>query len=223
MRILIIEDEHKIADSLKRGLSQERMNVDVAYDGEEGFDLASSDVYDCIILDLMLPSMSGEMICKNLRSDGIMTPILMLTAKGTLQDKIDGFTVGSDDYLVKPFAFAELLARVRALSRRKKLPITTILTAGNLTLYSDDFVVKRSGRTITLSRKEFDLLAFLLRHKGKVLSKEQLIANVWEYESDVLPNTVEVYMGYLRNKIDKPFTREAPLITTVRGFGYKVG
>jgi DNA-binding response OmpR family regulator len=216
MRILVVEDEHKIANSIKRGLEQEGYAVDVAYDGEEGFDLASSESYGVIVLDLMLPKMDGISICKKLRSEENHTPILILTAKGELNDKVEGLNSGADDYLVKPFAFAELVARLKALSRRPREGLGTTLTSGNLTLDTVNFSVKRAGREVTLSKKEFALLEYLLRHKGKVTTKEQIIQNVWDYEADILPNTVEVFIGYLRNKIGDD------LIKTIRGFGYKI-
>lgn len=223
MKILVIEDEQKIADSIKRGLEQERFTVDVAYDGLEGYDMAATGDYSAIILDLMLPSMDGTQICKSLRSEGVDTPILMLTAKGELEDKIEGFRVGTDDYLAKPFAFEELVARVRALTKRKKDGIATRLTHQDLVVDITNFTVTRDGKDILLSRKEFDLLVFLMRSQGKTLTKDQIIAGVWEYDSDVLPNTIEVYVGYLRGKIDKPFPGKPTLIQTVRGFGYKIG
>lgn len=223
MKVLIIEDEQKIADSIKRGLEQERFTADVAYDGTSGYDMAASNGYDTIILDLMLPGMTGIEICKDLRDEGIETPILMLTAKGELDDKIEGFRVGSDDYLVKPFAFAELIARVRALTKRRKEGIADVIDYLDLHVDTTNFIVTREGKNVTLSRKEFDLLVFLLRHSGNTMTKDQIIQSVWEYDSDVLPNTIEVYIGYLRNKIDKPFADRPPLIQTVRGFGYKIG
>jgi DNA-binding response OmpR family regulator len=216
MRILVVEDEHKIANSIKRGLMQEGYAVDVAYDGEEGYDLASNEDYDVIILDLMLPKMDGMTICKKLRSEENHTPILILTAKGEVGDKVEGLNSGADDYLVKPFAFAELVARIKALSRRPKEGLGTILTSGELVLNTVDFSVKNSGDEITLSKKEFSLLEYLLRHKGRVVSKEQIIQSVWDYEADILPNTVEVFIGYLRNKIG------SDMIKTIRGFGYKI-
>lgn len=222
MKVLVIEDEVKIADSIKRGLEQERFTIDVAYEGLTGFDLAATGNYDTIILDLMLPGMSGLDICSSLRQENIETPILMLTAKGELDNKIEGFRVGTDDYLVKPFAFAELVARVRSLTKRTGRGILDTLTADTLVVDTQSFTVMRDEQELALSRKEFDLLTFLLRNRGKTMTKDQIIQNVWEYDSDVLPNTVEVYIGYLRNKIDKPFPHRPPLIHTIRGFGYKV-
>ena len=224
MRILVVEDEHKIANSIKKGLEQETYAVDVAYGGEEGFDLASSEEYDIIILDLMLPGLDGLTICKKLRrEENIHTPILILTAKGEVEDKVKGLNSGADDYLPKPFAFSELLARVKALARRPKQVLESKLTVEDLTLNTLSYQVNRSGKNIELSKKEYALLEYLMRHNGKVLSKDQIINNVWDYDSDVLPNTVEVYIGYLRSKIDKPFPKSPQLIHTVRGFGYRLG
>jgi len=216
MRILVVEDEHKIANSIKKGLEQENFAVDAAYDGQDGYDLASSEKYGVIILDLMLPGIDGMTICRKLREEGNHTPILVLTAKGELADKVDGLNSGADDYLVKPFAFAELLARIKALARRPKDSIGTKLQASDLTLDTLSYEVKKAGKKIALSRKEFALLEYLLRHKGKVVTKDQIIQNVWDYEADVLPNTVEVFIGYLRAKIGRN------IIKTVRGFGYSI-
>ncbi len=224
MRILVVEDEHKIANSIKKGLEQESFAVDTAYDGETGFDLASSEEYDVIILDLMLPKMDGLTICKKLRyEENVHTPILILTAKDEVEDKVEGLNSGADDYLPKPFAFVELLARIKALTRRPKKTISTTLKAGDLTLNTTNFKVTRDGKEITLSKTEFGLLEFLMRHGNNILTKDQIINHVWKYDSDILPNTVEVYVGYLRNKIDKPFKNQKPLIHTIRGFGYKIG
>jgi two-component system, OmpR family, response regulator len=221
MRILLVEDEHKIATSIKKGLEQESYAVDLAFDGTVGLDFALSEEYDLIILDRMLPEIDGIEFCKQIRKNNIHTPVIMLTAKGQVQDKVEGLDAGADDYLVKPFAFEELLARIRALQRRPKNNLGQVLKIENLTLNPKTFEVKRDNKIIQLSSKEFSLLEFLLRHPNKILTKEQIINHVWDYESDILPNTVEVYIGYLRNKIDKPFKQQ--LIHTVRGFGYKIG
>lgn len=222
MRILIVEDEYKIANSIKRGLEQETYSVDVSYDGSEGYDLASSEDYDVIVLDLMLPGMDGVEICIKLRAEKNHTPILMLTAKGALHDKISGLNAGADDYLVKPFAFEELLARIRALSRRPQKGGSPKLIVSDLILDTVNFEVIRSGQKIDLSKKEFSLLEYLMRTPGRIINKDQIIAHVWDYDSDVLPNTVEVYIGYLRKKIDLKFPKLKPLIYTIRGFGYKI-
>ncbi|MBI2049462.1 response regulator transcription factor [Candidatus Roizmanbacteria bacterium] len=223
MRILVVEDEHKIANSIKKGLEQESYAVDVTYDGQEGFDLASTEDYDLIILDLLLPKMGGVDICTKLRKKQIHTAIIMLTAKGQVSDKVEGLDAGADDYLAKPFAFEELLARIRALIRRPKNSSGTILSIEDLTLDTTSYEVKRGSKLIKLSSKEYALLEYLIRHKNHVLTKEKIINHIWDYDADILPNTVEVYIGYLRNKIDRPFSNRKPLIHTVRGFGYKIG
>lgn len=223
MRILVVEDEHKIANSIKKGLEQESYAVDVAFTGTEGLDLASTEDYDLIILDILLPGINGVDICKRLRSQQIHAPVLMLTAKGQIGDKVTGLDSGADDYLTKPFAFEELLARIRALIRRPKDSIGTVLSCEDLTLDTTTYQIKRGDSNIQLSSKEYALLEYLLRHKNKVLTKNQIINHIWDYEADVLPNTVEVYIGYLRNKIDKPFPEKPSLIQTIRGFGYKLG
>ena len=222
MRVLVIEDEHKIANSLKKGLEHENYAVDVAYDGTQGLDFAESEEYDLIILDRLLPGIDGIDICKKLREKGIHTPILMLTAKGQINDKVDGLDSGADDYMVKPFAFSELFARSRALIRRPKHAIHAILTIDNLTLNTVTFEVKREDTPIILSSKEFSLLEYLMRHQNKIITKEQIINHVWDYDADVLPNSVEVYIKHLRDKIDKPFPKKPNLIHTMRGFGYKI-
>ena len=222
MRILIVEDEKKIANYLKKGLEQESFAVDVANDGKYGYDLASSEDYDLIILDLMLPGIDGLEICRRLRKHDNHSPILMLTARGKIEEKVTGLNTGADDYLAKPFAFEELLARIKALTRRPREVLPTILETGDLTLDTNSYKITRSEKEIPLSKKEFSLLSYLLRNKGKVVTKGQIISKVWDFDADVLPNTVEVYIGYLRSKIDKPFGESNQLIQTVRGFGYKI-
>jgi DNA-binding response OmpR family regulator len=223
MRILVVEDEHKIAGAIKRGLEQEAYAVDVAYEADDGLSSALTGDYDVIILDRMLPGLiEGVEIAKEVRANGLHTPILMLTAKDQISDRVAGLNAGADDYLVKPFAFEELLARVRALLRRPQEQQGNTLVLDDLTLDTVSFEVKRAGRHLELSQKEFALLEYLLRNQNRVLSKDNLIAHVWDYDADVLPNTVEVYVGYLRNKIDRPFGGPA-LLHTVRGFGYKLG
>jgi DNA-binding response OmpR family regulator len=222
MRILVVEDEHRIASSIKKGLEQEKYAVDVAYTGTDGFDLASTEDYDLMLLDLLIPGMDGITVCKELRKKQIHTPILMLTAKGQIQDKVQGLDSGADDYMTKPFSFEELLARIRALIRRPKNSLSETLRVDGLELNTVSYEVSRNTKKISLSNKEFALLEYLMRHARTVITKEQIIAHVWDYESDILPNTVEVYIRNLRNKIDQPFT-DNPLIHTVRGFGYKLG
>lgn len=223
MRILVVEDEHKIANAITQGLRHESYAVDVVYDGIKGYDLASGEEYDVIILDRMLPGMEGAEMTKRLRSENIHTPILLLTAKGQVSERVEGLNSGADDYLVKPFAFEELLARVRSLARRPERTLSMRLILKDLELDGLTFEVKRQGKHVKLSSKEYALLEYLMRHPNQIVSKKQIIDHVWDYEANILPNTVEVYIGYLRNKIDKPFPNTPPLIHTVRGFGYKIG
>lgn len=221
MRVLVIEDEHKIANALRRALQQEKYAVDVSYDGDDGYAMASTEPYDVMIIDRMIPGKyDGLAIVKELRKAAIHTPVLFLTALGTVRDKTDGLDAGADDYLVKPFALEELLARVRALIRRPQQQESTVLSLADLSLDTTTFEVKRDGTAISLTQKEYALLEYLLRNPGRPLSKEMIISHVWDYDADILPNTVEVYIKYLRNKIDKK--PHKPLIHTVRGFGYKV-
>ena len=223
MRILVVEDEHHLANSIKKGLELDHYAVDVAYDGSEGFDFASSEDYDLLILDIMLPGMNGLDVCRNLRKKNVHTPIILLTAKGQTEDKVVGLDSGADDYLTKPFSFEELLARIRALSRRPKKSIDSILSTGDLQLNITTFAVTRAGKSILLSGKEFALLEFFLRHPKQILTKTQIIEHVWNFDSDILPNTVEVYIRNLRRKIDLPFPHLPPTIHTIRGFGYRLG
>jgi len=221
MRILVVEDEHKIANAIKQGLEQERYAVDVEYDGDSGLGAALNETYDAMIIDRMLPgSVEGLEICRQVRQAKNHTPILLLTAKDQIKDRVEGLNSGADDYLIKPFSFEELLARVRALMRRPAAAQTNIIQVGDLSLDTISYAVERSGRKIDLSAKEFALLEYLMRNAGRVLSKDNIISHVWDFDSDILPNTVEVYMGYLRSKIDKPFGR--PLLHTSRGFGYSI-
>jgi DNA-binding response OmpR family regulator len=222
MRILVVEDEHKIAGALKKGLEQESFAVDLAYDGKEGLGSALVNEYDLVVLDRMLPGITdGLEICRVMREKNIHTPVLVLTAKDTTGDKVSGLNSGADDYLVKPFAFEELLARIRALLRRPTQTLTNTLKVDNLTLDVNSYEVKRGSRDIQLTNKEFALLEYLMRNPGKILTKDQIIARVWDFDADILPNTVEVFVGYLRKKID--VDGEKKLIQTVRGFGYKLG
>lgn len=221
MRILIIEDEHKIAHALKKALQQENYAVDVSYDGDDGYAMATTEPYDLAIIDRMIPGeYDGIGIIKAMREEKIHTPVLILTAKGTIADRTTGLDAGADDYLVKPFALDELLARVRALLRRPVEVQQTILTAGDLSLNTVTCEVKRAGKDIHLTGKEFALLEFLLRNQSRPSDKDTIISHVWDYNADVLPNTVEVYVKYLRQKIDDPFKK--PLLQTIRGFGYKI-
>jgi len=221
MRVLIIEDEHKIAHALQKALEQDNYAVDVSYDGDDGYAMATSEPYDVYIVDWMIPGKyDGLEIIKALRRTKIHAPVLLLTAKGTIADRTIGLDSGADDYLVKPFALEELLARVRALLRRPAEVQQTILTAGDLSLNTITFEVKRGNTQINLTGKEFALLEYLLRNQGRPSNKNTIIAHVWDYGADVLPNTVEVYMKYLRQKIDDPF--KTHLLHTQRGFGYKI-
>ena len=223
MRILVVEDEHKIAGAIRRGLEQETYAVDVAYDGDEGLSSALTGEYDVIILDRMLPGLlDGAEICKEVRANNIRTPIIMLTAKDRVEDRVAGLNAGADDYLVKPFAFEELLARIRALLRRPQDVQSNVLTCDDLSMDTQTYEVKRAGRKINLSQREYALLEYLLRNQNRILSKSNIISHVWDYDADILPNTLEVYIGYLRAKIDRPF-KGPELIHTARGFGYKLG
>lgn len=223
MRILVVEDEHKIANALKQGLEQESYAVDLAYDADEGLSNALTAEHDLIVLDRMLPGMiEGIDIAKEVRANKIHTPILMLTAKDQIRDRVAGLNAGADDYLIKPFAFEELLARVKALLRRPQDNLGNIMQVHDLSLNTLTYEVKRAGKVINLTSKEYALLHYLMRNQNRVLSKNSIIGHVWDFDADILPNTVEVYMGYLRNKIERPFNGPA-LIHTMRGFGYKMG
>ena len=220
MRILLIEDDVAIARSLKEGLEDEAYAVDVAHDGDEGYRTATADDYDAIILDIMLPSMNGYEVCQSLRQDGKRTPILMLTARDAERDIVKGLDTGADDYLAKPFSFEVLLARLRAILRRPNEKLGEILRVGDLTLDPSLKKVTRASQEISLTTKEYGVLEYLMRNTGKVLSKEQIIAHVWDFDADVLPNNVELFIMFLRRKVDKPFGKK--LIHTVPGFGYKL-
>ena len=224
MRILIVEDEHKIANAIKTGLEQHAYAVDVTYNGDDGLAMASTEPYDLLILDIMMPGkVDGLGITRALRADNKHMPILLLTAKDKVLDRAYGLNTGADDYLVKPFAFVELIARVRALLRRPRETIETVLKYKDVTLNTQNFTASRSGKNIVLTQKEFALLEYFMRSPDKVLSKDTLTQHVWDYDANILPNTVEVYIGYLRNKIDKPFRKDGELIHTKRGFGYIFG
>ncbi|MFW5703580.1 MAG: response regulator transcription factor [Patescibacteria group bacterium] len=222
MRLLVIEDQKRIARYIKEGLTMARHTVDLAYDGVSGVDLAATEPYDVIILDRMLPDIDGSEVCLRLRNNHITTPILLLTARNTLDDRISGLNAGADDYLAKPFDFPELLARILALGRRSSHYTEASLSIGGLVLDTTTKKVTRNGTEISLSPKEYALLEYLIRHPDQVFSKEQLTERVWGFEDDVLPNTAQVYIGYLRSKLDQAFPGLPPLIITVRGFGYKL-
>lgn len=222
MRILIVEDDRKIANAIKKGLEQELYAVDVCYDGKDGLGSALTIDYDLIILDRMLPEVDGVKICQILREKKIKKPILILTAKDKISDRVEGLNAGADDYLVKPFAFEELLARIRALLRRPNQITDNILEIDDLTLDTIKMEVRRDNKPINVSSKEFSLLEYMMRNPNRILTKDNIISHVWNYDANILPNTVEVFIGYLRNKIDKPFKNKPLLIYTVRGFGYKI-
>lgn len=223
MRILIVEDDHKIANAIKQGLERQSYAVDVAYNGDDGLSMSTTEPYDLIILDRMLPgSIDGIGILQTLRKEGNHTPILLLTAKDKVLDRVTGLNLGADDYLVKPFAFVELIARVRALLRRPQQNLGTSLSYSDLKLDPELAVVERDGKRIDLTAKEFALLEYLMRNPDRILSKDTIMQQVWNYDSEILPNTVEVYVGYLRSKVDQPFKGQN-LINTKRGFGYYLG
>lgn len=218
MRILVIEDEKKITDFIKRGLKEEGYAVDVAYDGEEGHFLAKTNNYDLILLDLMLPKMDGITLCKTIKEEGVPAPIIMITAKGTVKDKVTGLDAGADDYLTKPFAFEELLARIRAISRKKESKETTRLEVDDLILDLVTHKVSRAGEEITLTGKEYALLEYLMRNSGSIVTRTMISEHVWDVDFDTFTNVIDVYINYLRNKIDANFKKR--LIYTVRGRGY---
>lgn len=216
----MVEDEVKIARVIAAALKREHHAVDIVHDGQEGLAMADTEPYDLVILDRMLPGINGTDIVTELRAHERMMPILLLTALGTTEDKTFGLDSGADDYLVKPFALDELLARVRALLRRPPVSTSDMLRLDNLSLDRQQKQVTRGGRLLELTAKEYALLEYLMQHSGQTLSKDTLIAHVWDYDADILPNNVEAYIKQLRKKIDKPFKK--PLIHTVRGFGYKL-
>ena len=222
MKILVVDDEKRIAKSIKQGLEMDGYAVDIEHDGEDGYNAARADDYDLIILDVMMPIMNGFEVAKKLRADGNKTPILMLTAKDQNKDIVEGLDSGADDYLPKPFSFEVLGARVRALLRRPQDVLDNILTVRDLELDISNHTAERAGKDIKLSNKEFAILEYLLRNKNQILSKQNIMTHVWDFDADILPNNVEVFINYLRNKIDKPFPDADPIIQTVRGFGYIV-
>ncbi len=218
MRILVIEDEKQLSSIIKRGLEEEGYAVDVARDGEEGLYCAENTAYDLILLDIMLPLKDGLAVCRDLRLKKIATPVLMLTAKDKVQDRVDGLDCGADDYLVKPFAFPELLARIRALLRREASGKTPVLTAGDLTLNPALRQVKKGGQDVELTGKEYALLEYFMRNPGRLLTRTMLEEHVWNYDFDGISNIVDVYVRRLRDKIDPG----SGLIQTVRGAGYRL-
>lgn len=220
MRILIIEDEKKVADFIKRGLKEEGYSVDVAFDGEEGHFQASSSEYDAIILDLMLPKIDGISLCKKLRVDKISVPVLMLTAKDSVKDKVTGLDSGANDYLTKPFSFEELLARIRALLRKSETATPTKIQISDLILDLLTHKVTRTGKEIILTNKEYALLEYLMRNPGSIVTRTMISEHVWDINFDTFTNVIDVYINYLRNKIDKGHKKK--LIHTIRGRGYMI-
>ena len=220
MRILIAEDDRKVAGFLKKGLKEEQYAVDVCYDGEEALFQAQVNQYDLVILDVMLPKKNGFSVCKEIRKEGNLTPILMLTARDQLEDKVKGLQEGADDYLTKPFAFEELLARIQALLRRTQDYKTKTLKVGDLELDPVARKITREGKPITLTGKEYALLEYLMRNKSRVITQSMIIDHVWDMNYDGLSNVVNVYINHLREKIDKGFSQK--YIHTIRGVGYKI-
>ena len=218
MRILIVEDEKKVAGFIKKGLEEETYAVDVACDGEEGYHLAAMNQYDLIILDLMLPKIDGLEVLTRLRDKKVSTPILLLTAKDAVDDKVTGLNKGADDYLTKPFAFSELLARIRSLLRRGQAETQTELKVGDLVLDMVSHKVSRDGEEIELTGKEYSLLEYFMRNEGKVLTRTMIAEHVWDYNFDTFTNVIDVYVNHLRKKIDKKYP--AKLLHTLRGVGY---
>ena len=220
-RILLVEDEHKIADSLKLGLTENGYNVTLAYDGNIGLKLFETYPFDLAVLDINLPGINGYDLCKKIRNKNAQVPIIMLTALSSLNDKIEGYDAGADDYIIKPFEFKELLMKVRVLLKRtagQHVPVGNVLKAADLEMNLDSKEVKRDDKIINLTAKEFQLLEYLLRNKNRVVSRADLAINVWDIDFDTNTNVIDVYINYLRNKIDKKFSRK--LIQTQVGMGY---
>src|SRR5499425_176090 len=220
MRLLLVEDEEKVISFVQRGLAAERFAVDVARDGVAGLELAQSYSYDIIVLDLLLPGMDGTEVLRKIRRTDRQIPILVLTARDAVQDKVTHFEAGADDYLTKPFAFAELLVRIKALLRRGTTRQETLLRVGDIELDRLSQQVRRGGKRIELTSKEYSLLEYLMANAGRVLSRTMIIEHVWDQSFDGATNIVDVYVRHLRNKIDDPYERK--LIRTVRGFGYAI-
>jgi two-component system OmpR family response regulator len=220
VRILVVEDSIKVAGLLKRGLEEEGFAVDVVATGDEAVWIAKENDYDSVVLDIMLDDIDGFEVCRRLRNEGRWFPVLMLTARDAVEDRVRGLDVGADDYLIKPFAFPELVARLRALMRRGSQPRPTVLSVGDLTLDPATRDVRRDGQTVALTAKEFALLEFFMRRPEVVVSRIQLLEHVWDFAFDGDPHVVSVYVGYLREKIDRPFGRSS--LQTVRGVGYRL-
>ena len=220
MRVLVVEDEKGLAAGLKRGLEAEGFAVDVALDGTDGLWMAREEPYDAIVLDIMLPGINGFKICSTLREEGNWTPILMVTAKDGELDEAEGLDSGADDYITKPFSYVVLVARLRALLRRGARERPAVLLAGDLKLDPATHRCHRGDEEIGLTPKEFSLLEFLIRRKGEVLSKNEILGHVWNYDFEGDPNIIEVYVRHLRDKVDRPFNRQS--VQTVRGAGYRL-
>jgi len=220
MRVLLVEDERKIADFIRKGLTEQGYAVDVAYDGEEALDWPAVADFDIIILDVMLPVRDGVEVCRTLRQRAVRTPILMLTAKDMVEDRVRGLDSGADDYLVKPFAFAELLARLRALARRQPAVLGSLLQIGDLLLDTATRKVSRAGTDMELTTKEYAILEYLMRHPNQVLTRTMIAEHVWNYDFDNASNVIDVHIRNLRRKIDTAYPEK--LIHTVRGAGYRI-
>jgi heavy metal response regulator len=220
MRVLLVEDERRIADFIRKGLSECGYAVDVAHDGEEALDWVGVAQFDIVVLDVMLPVRDGIEVCRELRGRGVQTPVLMLTARDAIEDRVRGLDSGADDYLVKPFAFAELLARLRALARRERSASGPRLQVGELVLDTTTREVFRHGRAIGLTSKEYALLEYLMRHPNQVLTRTMIAEHVWNYDFDNATNVIDVHIRNLRRKMDDPFPDK--LIHTVRGAGYRI-
>lgn len=220
-RILLVEDEAKIADTLKFGLTENGYTVEVAYDGAIGLKVFENYSFDLVVLDINLPGLNGYELCKTIRAKNPHIPVIMLTALNSLNNKIEGYDAGADDYIIKPFEFKELQLKIRALLKRtlnQQLPTGNVLSAGDLEMNMDSKEVKRGGKTINLTAKEFQLLEYLLRNKNRLVSRADIAINVWAIDFDTNTNVIDVYINYLRNKIDKPFDKK--LIQTQVGMGY---
>lgn len=221
MRILIVEDERKVANFLRHGLEEEKYIVDLAYDGKEGLQLAMNNQYDAILLDVMLPGMDGFSVLQELRSAGITTPIMMLTARGATQDRVQGLDLGADDYLPKPFSFEELTARLRSILRRTISEKTTKLRCGDLVLDTVSHLAYRFGKEIELTTKEYALLEYLMRNKNRIVSRSNIVQHVWRYNFEPESNIIDVYIKRLRNKLEFG-ENSPPLIQSIRGVGYRI-
>jgi len=220
MRILVVEDDKKVGRFLEKGLQEEQYAVDICRDGADALYFAQTNTYDVIILDIMLPGKDGFTICREMRENSILTPVIMLTAKDTVEDKISGLSEGADDYLTKPFSFEELLARIRALFRRNQDYKTKVLKAGDLEMDRVRRLFTRAGKRIILTGKEYALLEYLLRNKGRIVTPVMILGHVWDMDYDGISNIVNVYINHLRNKIDKDSSTK--LIKTIRGHGYQI-